>query len=270
MASVEQQIQEFGQLDSLSYQDTAVHRLDPRAKVLTTLVFLVCVVSFDKYAVLPLVPFLLYPVALAAQGNLPGRFVARKLIAVAPFAILVGAFNPLLDQDILVQVGSLGISGGWVSYGSILLRFTLTTFGALALIGTTSFSGVCMALERLGAPDVFASQLLFLYRYIFVLADEIARLARARALRSVGTASMGIAAYGSILGHLLLRTYARAQRIHQAMLCRGFDGHVRVARKLVLTRADVVFTLGWSSVFVLFRIYNVPEILGHIATGLIP
>ena len=112
------------------------------------------------------------------------------------------------------------------------VRFFLTISAALVLIGTTSFNGVCMGLERLGMPDVLATQLLFLYRYIFVLGEETMRMSRARASRSFGRRGMGIRVYSQILGHLLLRTYARAQRVYQAMLARGFDGHVRILRTL--------------------------------------
>jgi cobalt/nickel transport system permease protein len=269
VASLEHEIHEFGQLDQLSYQDTPIHRLDPRAKVLTTLVYLVCVVSFGKYAVLPLLPFLLFPVVIAGLGNLPTGFLFRKLLAVAPFAIVVGIFNPLLDTHIALRVGTLGISAGWISYASILLRFGLTTLAALVLIGTTSFMAICAAIERMGAPDVFATQLLFLYRYTFVLADEVVRMGRARALRSFGRHGMGIRVYSNMLGHLLLRTYARAQRIYLAMTCRGFDGQVRILRTLHLSTRDVTFTLGWSAVFVAFRLFNVPLVLGQFITGLI-
>ena len=266
MPSIESGLYELGQLDSLARRDTPIHRLDPRAKVLTTLVFLVCVVSFGKYDVLPMLPYLLFPVVLASEGDLPWRFFARKLLVVAPFAVVIGMFNPLLDRTVILHLGGVGVSGGWVSFVSILLRFGLTTMAALVLIATTGFVGVCMAIERLGAPDVFATQLLFLYRYIFVLGDEAMRMVRARALRSFGRRGTGVRVYGSMLGSLLLRTYDRAQRVYLAMLCRGFDGHVRIRGQLRLRARDVAFTLGWSAAFVLFRLFDVPLMAGLLIT----
>lgn len=266
MASIETGIYEIGRLDQLAYRDTPITRIDPRAKVVTTLAFLVAVVSFGKYDILPMLPFALFPIAMASLGDLPVGFLGKRLLQAAPFAIVVGMFNPLLDREILLHIGELGISGGWVSYASIVLRFLLTTGAALVLIGTTDFSTVCMALDRLGAPSVFATQLLFLYRYIFVLAEEALTMARARSLRSFDGRGMGLGPWAQMLGSLLLRTYSRAQRVYQAMQCRGFDGRVRVARQLGLRGSDVVFTLGWSGLFALFRIVNVPLALGEIAT----
>ena len=156
-----------------------------------------------------------------------------------------------------------------VSYVSIIARFLLTTSAALLLVATTGMNGVCAGIERLGAPDVFSTQLLLLYRYIFVLAEEAMRLSRARALRAVGRRGMGVGVYGSILGHLLLRAVARAQRVYEAMRCRGFDGRVRIRRTLRMRPSDWVFVFAWSSAFVIFRVFDVPVLIGELLTGLI-
>lgn len=260
---------DLGLLDRLAYRESPIHRLDPRAKLLTTLVFLLCVVSFEKYQVSALLPFVVFPVVLASLGGLPFGYLGRRILTVAPFAFFVAIFNPLLDRHPLTAFGPLVISGGWVSFTSILLRFTLTVGVAIILIATTSFHGVCMALSRLGAPRVLASQLLFLYRYLFVLGDEALRLVRARALRSFGGRGLGLGVYGQLLGQLLLRSVARAQRIHQAMLCRGFDGEIRVSRHLSLGGTEVLFVVGWCAAFVVFRFCNVPQLVGGLLTGLL-
>jgi cobalt/nickel transport system permease protein len=267
MSSLEEGLYDLGRLDRLSYGDTYVHRLDPRAKVVTTLVFLVCVVSFGPYELLPMLPFVLFPVALVAEADLPLGFLLRKLLVVAPFAVVVGVFNPFLDTETLVTIWGVSISGGWVSYLSILIRFFLTTIAALVLIATTSFAGVCLALGRMGMPDVLVTQLLLLYRYIFVLGGETMRMARARALRSFNGRGMGLGVYTQILGHLLLRTYARAQRVYEAMLARAFDGEVRMSGTLHFSTRDTLFVLGWSAAFVFFRLVNVPLALGSLLTG---
>jgi cobalt/nickel transport system permease protein len=224
------------------------------------------VVSFDRYQVLPLLPFVVFPVALAAEGDIPFGFLGRLLLAISPFAVLVGIFNPLLDREVAAQLGGVGITGGWVSFVSILLRFLLTASAALVLTATTGFTGVCLALEKLRVPAVLVTQLLLLYRYIFVLGDEALRMGRACSLRAVGRRGTGARVYAQMLGQLLLRTFARAQRVYLAMKCRGFDGQVRVARRLHARGADVAFVLGWSALFVLFRLVDVTTLLGELVT----
>jgi cobalt/nickel transport system permease protein len=267
VSSVAAGLSTLDRLDRLARQDTAIHRVDPRAKVITTFVFIVCVVSFDRYEVLALLPFVLFPVVLASEGRVPFGFLGRILLVVSPFALLVGAFNPWFDREIVAQVGGLELSGGWVSYASILLRFLLTTGAALVLTATTSFNGVCLALEKLRVPGAFVTQLLLLYRYIFVLGEETLRLSQARRLRSFGRRGMGLRVYTQMLGQLLLRTVARAQRIYLAMKCRGFDGQVRMAKRLHFRAADLVFVVGWSAAFALFRAVDVPQLLGRLVTG---
>ena len=255
-------------LDTLSDQDTPVHRLDPRVKLLTTLLFIVCVVSFNKYELSSLLPFVIYPVVLVALGNLPLGYLLKKVLLAAPFAFLVGIFNPLLDRAVLVHLGPLEISGGWVSFASIMLRFVLTVSAALILVASTGFNAVCLALEKMGAPAAFTVQLLFLYRYIFVLGDEALRMLRARSLRSFGGRGMALQVSSLMIGQLLLRTLDRAQRIHLAMRCRGFDGEIRIARQLRIGGRDLVFLVGCSAIFLFMRLHDVPRWLGDTAMAL--
>ena len=268
MATIDRHFFDIGYMDTLSSQQTAVHQLDPRAKLLTTLVFVVTVVSFDKYEISSLIPFFIYPVVLCAIGNIPPSFLIRKLVVVSPFAILLGIFNPLLDREILIRLAGLEISGGWVSFASILIRFVLTVGVALTLIAVTGFNAVCMALEKLKVPKIFVVQLLFLHRYMFVLVDEAARIFRARSLRSFGGEGSGIKSFGSIVGQLLLRTIDRAQRIYLAMSCRGFEGHIHVMRQQRIGSREVGFIVGWSLIFILMRFYNLPVLMGRILTEL--
>ena len=72
-----------------------------------------------------------------------------------------------------------------------------------------------------------------------------------------------------MVGHLLLRTMDRAQRIHTAMSCRGFDGHIRIIRTYSMGQKELGFILGWTIFFIIIRIYNVPQWMGLIILGLI-
>lgn len=262
MAKIEKHFFDLGYMDTLSSLETPVHRLDPRAKLVTTLVFITTVVSFGKYEIAQLIPFLIYPVVLCAVGNVPPGYLLKKILLVSPFAVMIGIFNPLLDRTVLFSLGGIEFSGGWVSFASILVRFVLTVGAALTLIAVTGFNAVCMALERLGTPAVFVVQLMFLHRYMFVLVDEASRMVRAKSVRSFGNSGSGIKTYGSLAGHLLLRTMNRAQRIHLAMCSRGFDGHIRITKPLKIRPMEIVFVFGWSSLFILMRFYNIPLLMG--------
>jgi cobalt/nickel transport system permease protein len=270
MGSIESGLRDVRFLDDLSYQDTFVHRLDPRAKVLVTFAFVVSVVSFNRYALSALVPYVFYPLFMMGAGRLPPRLFLKRLLVLSPFVVLIGVFNPLFDRDELTRLGNLSFTGGWVSFAAILVRYCLTVSAALVLIACTGFNSLCYGLERMGVPRVFVVQLLLLYRYLFVLTDEASRMARARALRSFGRGSMEMKVFIPLAGALLIRTMDRAQRIYGAMLARGFDGTIRLRRRLRMGSPDVAFTVLWVGAFAVFRLVNVPAALGTLFLRVYP
>ncbi len=253
----------LGVLDLLSRGDTCIHRLDPRTKVIATLLFIVTVVSFPKYELMGLLPFFLFPVLVFSLGDIPVWLILRKVLLVSSFALFIGIFNPLFDTEPMVTVSGIAVSGGWVSFLSVMLRFFLTMTSVLLLIATTSFPGICHALRRLGMPELFTSQLLFLYRYIFVLLEEAMRMVRARNMRSFGGKGQGARVYVSLVGTLFLRTMDRAERIYQAMLSRGFTGTMRSVRAYRFRAADFALLAGVAAVLYAFRVYDIVGAVGR-------
>lgn len=253
---------EAGKMDDLGRLDSPVHRLDARAKILVTAAFLVVVMSFPRYEVSALMPLLLFPAGLGLAAGLPAGYLLRKVVIASPFAILVGIANPFLDHTPAAVVAGHVVTGGWLSFASILVRFTLTVWGGLVLVATTGMHPLCAGLERLGMPRLFSVQVLFLYRYLFVIADEGHRLARAVSVRRAGERAVGLSIYGSLLGQWLLRSMDRALRIHQAMRARGFDGQVRVLGRGGFGWREGGFVLAWVLFFLLARRWNLADGLG--------
>jgi len=253
---------EVGRMDELARLDSPVHRLDARAQAITTIVFILVVMSFPRYAVSALMPLFVYPVALIAAGNLPVGVLLRKLAVAAPFALFVGIFNPLLDHHVVTRVGSFPVTGGWLSFFSIMVRFLLTVSAALILVSCTGINRLCAGMERMGMPRVFAIQILFLYRYFFVVGDEGLRMKRSVEIRCAGSRKLGFRVYGHLIGQLLLRAMDRAQRIYRAMVARGFDGEIRLMEPTRAGWREAVFVGGWTALFLATRIWNVADGLG--------
>ena len=254
---------ELGQMDELGRLDTPVHRIDARAKAVVTLAFIVVVMSFPRYEVSALVPLLLYPVTLVSLGRISGRHIVRKVLVAAPFALAVGIFNPIFDRQ---PQGPFGVSGGWVSFASILLRFLLTVWAALALVACTGMNRLGAGLGRMGVPRVFVVQLLFLYRYLFVVSDEGGKMLRSVEMRSEKGRPLRLRAYGSLLGTLLLRSMDRAERVYRAMVARGFDGEIRELGWASFRFEDALFAVGWLAFFVVARVWNLADGLGLLLT----
>lgn len=252
----------LGYLDTLSYRDTFIHRLDSRVKLIVSFIFVVMVVSIPKYEVTKLIPFFVYPFFLITIGEIPFKIIAKKVLLISPFAIFVGIFNPLIDTNEWGMIFGVSITYGFLSFLSIIIKFFLTTSTLFLLIATTSFPGICYSLERLKMPQIFVVQLLFVYRYLFVLLEESFRMIRARDSRSFGKKGIDIKTFIRLISVLLIRTIERAERIYYAMLSRGFRGEIKINRRLKLKAFDIVFASAFICLFILFRYYDIVNSLG--------
>ena len=268
MQRLQSHLDHFRRLDDLAQADSCIHRLHPAIKIITTLVFLVTIASYAKYEVTGLLPLVLYPVALISLGRLPITYFAERLLFLVPFVVLVAIANPFLDQTVLLHWGGVGVSGGWISFVSILLRFMLAVTAVLALVATTGIHDICSVLMRAGVPQILVMQILLLYRYLSLLLEEAYRIEQAYLLRSGGSGrGVALNAWGSLAGGLLIRTFARAQKIYEAMLCRGFAGELRFLRPTKLTVGSALYLAGWSVFIISVRMFNFPFYLETVFRG---
>jgi cobalt/nickel transport system permease protein len=253
-------------LDELARRVTPLGQVDARAKVLAAFATLATAASFGPYDLgrpLPLVILLAIGMAL---GDVPLRVVLSRLALASPLAILLGIWNPVLQTQPLLRVGPIVLSAGWVSFLCVLERFAIAFGAVLVLIATTGFDQMAAALGRLGVPRVLVTQLLLLYRYGFVLGSEASRMLRAHALRVPDRPRPTVAVTRSLLGELLVRSLGRAERVHTAMLCRGFDGELRRLGSRRFGATAVSVFLGTLSFCVLVRSVDLPRWLA----GLLP
>ena len=260
---------ELGRMDELGRLDSPMHRIDARAKAVVTAAFIISVTSFPRYTLAGLMPFFLYPVALVVVGRIPARHILKKILWASPFALVIGLFNPFFDRHVVATLGSWPLTGGWVSCASILVRFILAVGAALALVACTGMYRLGAGLTQLGVPRVFVVQLLFLYRYLFVVAEESGTMVRGVELRLADRRRLRPRVYGALIGHLLLRAVDRAERVHRAMVARGFDGEIRVLRRPVFTAADGLFVAGWLIYFAAARYWNLADALAKCLGGVL-
>jgi len=215
-------------LDRWSRLASPIHRLDARAKIVGALALLVSLVAFrPAEAWLPAGYFALVMV-LAAVARLPLAGVLVRATVVLPFA------GP---------VAALSLFGGDAARGAVsLAKSYVCACIILFLLGTTSLPALLRGLESLGAPRFFLIVAQFLYRYLFVLSEQAQHMMQARRCRAPRSSRRGLAQFASgALAALFARSYGRAERIHQAMLARGFQGHLALAPASALGRAEWFF-----------------------------
>lgn len=237
------------------YHDTNsfIHRLDPRVKVVVTVAFILSNALLPDGAWMAFGISWLFLLFVNAFSNLGITFTLKRSFVALPFALVAITVlfsipgNPLTSFHFIFWDLTI-TDAGLLRFESILVRSWLSVQMALLLVGTTRFPDIVHALEHLRVPSILTTIIAFLYRYLFVLVDEVFRLLRAREARSAaaeGVRSGGGVAWragvaGHMAGQLFLRSYERSDRVYNAMLARGYTGHLQTMNPHELHRVDYV------------------------------
>ena len=256
-------ITELREMDELASHASPVHALDPLAKLLTTVSYIVIVMSFGKYALAPLAIMLLYPVILFQVSGIPVRTCFYKLRIVLPLVLAVGLFNPIFDREIILRIGTVPISGGVISMLTLMLKGTLCLMASFLLIATTPIDTLCAALRKLHVPSMLVTLLLLTFRYVGVMTQEVQIMTEAYHLRAPGQKGIHHSAWGSFLGQLLLRSMDKAQELYSSMLLRGFTGDFPYAHTRFSLRG-LWYPAVCTALFLVFRFVNIPQLLGSL------
>ncbi|MFA5055096.1 MAG: cobalt ECF transporter T component CbiQ [Dehalococcoidia bacterium] len=237
-------------IDRYSDRSSPLHRLDPRTKIATAIVFVVMVVvtppgEWQTFAI-----YLAFVTLLTLISKVPPIYVLKHSLVVIPFVLLIGIFIPFLKTG--SSSGSYNIwmwdipKSNLILLGSIVLKSWLSVISLVLLTATTKFSDVLKGLERLRMPKAMVMILSFMYRYIFVLTDEVLRMKQARDSRSFGEKrSRQIKTVGNMIGTLFLRSYERGERVYAAMVSRGFDGEIRTLSSTTMRAVDLLYTFSF-------------------------
>jgi cobalt/nickel transport system permease protein len=250
-------------LDELSKQKNLINNIHPLIKLLITLVYICVLASFNRYEIIGMLPFVLYPVVVVMICDIPFGKLIKRVLIVEPFIIIAGILNPLFDKNI-IQISGFIFSSGWLTFFSLMLKSTLMVTVGFLLIATTGIDEIARALSILRIPSIFVLLFLLTYRYIFVLMDEASRLLKAYTLRAPEQKSVKIKVWGSMVGQLLIRTYNRAQTIYQSMILKGYDGRYIIANGRGLRLADTVYFVVWVAFIVVMRAVNIPLLIASI------
>jgi cobalt/nickel transport system permease protein len=153
---------------------------------------------------------------------------------------------------------------GLIRFLSILIRTWIAVQAGILLSATTGIPDLLWGMKSLGIPRMLVSIVGFMIRYLFVLADEALRMIRARTARSPrlpGTRPPGIVwrarVAGLMVGSLFIRSLERSERVHAAMLSRGYDGEMRMITKPKMTSLDWLVLLGLIFLLVWFGFWSV-------------
>jgi len=231
----------------------ALDALDPRARLLAAGATVATALALTSPRMLA--GGLGLALGLALLAGVPPRRLALRLAQVEGFLLVLVATLPLtVPGPVALAWGPLALSWpGLERAGELLLRVSLCAVALLALLGGVEPVRLGHALARLGAPTRLVHLLLFAARYVGLIGAEATRLQeslRARAFRprlSLHT----LHTLSSLIAALLVRAVARAERVDEAMRCRGFTGRFALIVEERFRPADARFAVGLGLVLAL-------------------
>jgi cobalt/nickel transport system permease protein len=239
-------------IDVLAAAESPLQRVDPRLRLAAAAAFATVVaVSYDFSA---LATAFAAAILLALLARLPVKAVAGRLLVVNGMVALLWAMLPFtFPGEALLRVGPLAASReGVLMAARITLKSNAIALAFMGMVATLPPSTIGHALHRLRVPDKLVHLLLMAYRYVFVLEEEYRRLARAARIRGFrpGTDLHTYRTYAYLVGMLFVRAADRAERVRNAMLCRGFRRKFYSLQEFRTTGRDIVFAAAMAAVVV--------------------
>jgi cobalt/nickel transport system permease protein len=231
--------------------ESLIHRLDPRVKVVITVLFIISNVLLPDAAWLSFLLAWGLVLGVNKLTRLRLDYALKRSFIALPFALaaITSIFTVPGQPVMTLALGPWDIvvtDAGFVHFASIVIRSWLSVQMAILLTATTQFPDLMHALRHLYVPSILVSIISFMYRYLFVLADETMRLLRAREARSArlpGKRSGGSIPWrarvaGHMAGQLFLRSYERSDRVYNAMVARGYTGHFQTLTPHIMKPYD--------------------------------
>jgi len=211
-------------------EETWFTRLDPRAKLLGILTFVITGAILTSTDLL--LAALVLAAALAAASRVSAWNLAKAYIVALPFILLASV--------------SLFIFTGPVQGANMVIRVSTCVLALLVLVNGTETFDLFLGLRRLKVPAVLTTLVMLTYRYVLLISEELDRMRIARKARGFSGGKSLLDRYGLRVlsytaGMLLVRSSARADNIYEGLKMRGFREDMAAWRRRTMASADFAF-----------------------------
>jgi len=236
------------------HEHSAVHRMAPPAKLVAALGMVVSIAVTPREAIWAFGVYAFSIGSIAVVSRIRLRFVAVRLLAVAPF-VLFALFIPFMATGETIEVTGIDISvaGLWGAW-NVLIKAVLGASVSILLTATTEVADIIRGLGVLRVPAIFISIATFMIRYLELVSNELSRMRIAMTARGHDPKWISqTRPIASSAGALFVRSYERGERIHSAMVSRGFTGEMPALQHRIIAPSE------WMAVLVV--------IVGFVATA---
>ncbi|MDJ0960817.1 MAG: cobalt ECF transporter T component CbiQ [Acidimicrobiia bacterium] len=214
------------------HEHSPIHHLPPQVKIAGAVAFIFSVAITPREAMWA---FAIYAVAIAALVRISKvgfGFLLTRLIGVLPF-IAFAFLIPFIASGEQVDVLGISVSrdGLWASW-NIIAKATIGASTSIVLAGTTEVPDLLAGMNRLRVPTLFTSIAGFMIRYLGLIVDEIGRMRTAMTSRGYDPRWLWQAKpIAASAGAMFIRSYERGERVHDAMVARGYQGEMPELRR---------------------------------------
>ena len=249
-------------LDKYSTLTSPIHDLNAKSKIVTLFLLLIISVSTKPTSYMAFIIYGALVCFLIVLSKVPLKYVFKKSLIVIPFVVMVAIFIPFIKKDAVGGGISLGLGtnisvshSGLLIFFNVLVKSYIGVLTVILLSSTTSFPKLLKGFEELKVPRFMIMLASFTYRYLFILADEVIKMKRARDSRCFGGKWIWHAkTIGHMIGTLFLRSYERGERIYIAMVSRGYEGEFNRTKSAKFSIGDYAFVASITMVILSARI----------------
>ena len=249
-------------IEEINGYDSFIQRLDPRVKIVIASLFSVVVAVSGSFLVL--ISALILSLFIVIAARIPIREVFRRLIPVNMLLIFLWLFLPFtFAGEHLFSVGTLSVTREGVLYAAgISVKSNSIMLMLIALAASTPIFTLGHAMHGLGIHKKLVHLFFFTYRYIHVIQREYIRLSNSMKIRGFkpGTNLHTYKSYAHMTGMLLVRSFDRAQRVHNAMMCRGFKGKLYSLSEFSIKGTDILALVFMATVILVLGILEWTQI----------
>lgn len=202
-----------------------VHRAPAHLKLVVLVAFALVVVATPRGAWALYAAYAGGLLAVVALSRVPLGYLARRMVVEVPFVVFA-VLMPFVATGPRTEVLGVEVSQAGLDAGlALLVKGSLGVLASLTLAATTEATDVLRGLRRLRVPDLVVQIAGFMVRYLEVVTGEMGRMLTA--MRSRGCDPRSPRHWPTLarsLGALFVRSYERGERVHLAMVSRGYTG----------------------------------------------
>ena len=223
------------------HRHTYIHDLAPHVKILAAFSFLFIAVLTPAKIYASFAGYLVLIAGLILMAQLSFKTVAKRMVVEVPF-VLFAILMPFLGRAPYIEIYGVSVSeAGLIAGIAILIKSSIGVLVSILLSSTTTVREILHGLAHLKVPALLINIATFMLRYSAVVTDELNRMKTARESRGFiakGPKDWKIVAQAA--GALFIRSYERGERVHLAMLSRGFNGEMPRANHSATSTRDWV------------------------------